>query len=273
MTDRREQRSSRTPEIETSLPPEEITARLQRVDVAILDVDECLFPGYTQIELGHLIYRDLLRKSAGNPAYLSLFLRFTMRGLLLYLLKHLPGKHEQRNLMLHRHYIRTLRGIPRRLVLEQLPRVWRRLPSTVPTCLGFIGERVPVGIISLGWDIILQGLPDQLQRKGCPLSFRFTCANTTRWEGGRFVDLAPPVRVGPADKLSMFELENRTHGFKCPLVIGHNSDERQLCELARRQGGLSVGLGPRPSDRPFFDIRLATPDWAQLERFLAAHWR
>jgi hypothetical protein len=131
---------------------------------------------------------------------------------------------------------------------------------------------VPLGIISLGLDVILDGLPEHLARTHRPVDFLFRSSNRILWNDGHFAGLAEPVRVGATDKAELFERACASHGVRVPLVIGHNSEERDLCRMADSRGGLSIGMRPAEFDRNAFHVVVTDGEWDTLHRFLLACW-
>jgi len=256
----------------STLPPEAIRARLGRVETAVLDVDECLLPGYSQIVLGHLVHRQVGAEVRRHPARAGAWTRMTLVGAYLYALKRLRASSEERNRRLHRNYGRAFRGIPAERVRQLAPVVWRGLCPGVRDCLQLLSEKVPLGVISLGLDVVLESLPEALGAPGRPLPLAFIRANRVRWRQGRFDGLAEPWLVGPADKAMVLAELQQAGQAGIPLVIGHNRDESLIAGEAIRSGGLAIGLGAAPAEEAHFQVLLPRGDWFGLERFLRQYW-
>lgn len=254
------------------LPAGEIRSRLHRVKTVVLDVDECLLPGYAQIALGHLAHRYLTREVGRNPARVGAWLRMTLVGGCLYLLKKFQPSGEGRNRRLHRNFGHALRGIPASEIRRLAPEVWRDLYPGVQDCLAWLSRRVPVGIISLGLDLALESLPEKLGAPGCPMVLAFTRANRVSWRDGRFDGIEAPWLVGPADKAAVLAELTRVGQAGIPLVVGHNRDESLIAREAFQSGGLAIGIGAGPADEAHFQVLLPKGDWPGLARFLAAYW-
>lgn len=259
------------PGVRSRLDAAEIRRRLAAADVAVLDVDECMMPGYAQIALGHRLLRDTL--GAGGPAGPRVVRvgRLIALGVCLYGLKLLPGDPVRKNLRLHSLYGRALRGIDRAAFHRVMPDVWRSVYPEVRPCLRRLAGRRPIGVISLGLDCLLDGLTAALAEGGDPIPFLFLEGNRTVWRNDRFAGLAAPVRHGPLDKAAAFETAAGRQGWRAPLVVGHNADEMELCALADAAGGLSVGIGARPAHRDRFQVLLPRGAWGLLEEFLRAY--
>ncbi|MBN2431590.1 MAG: hypothetical protein JXQ27_08950 [Acidobacteria bacterium] len=255
-----------------TLDPVEIGRRLAAADVAVLDVDGCMYPGYTQITLGHRLLNGFLRRELRHPPS-SLFLwRLAAKGGYLYWIRFWIRKPERRNYLLQKHYALAFDGITRTDIRAILPRVWKKLDTHVHPCLAFLADRLPLGIISLGLDVILDGLPEHLRRHHQAVRFLFCCSNRIIWNDGHFAGLVPPIRVGAADKADLFHTAAERHRVGIPLVIGHNSEERELCRLAAQRGGLSIGMNPAAGDRDAFDVVIEDGSWKTLHSFLRENW-
>jgi len=256
----------------TKLDQSEIRRRLAKVDVVVFDVDGCLYPGYTQIELGHLIFSNLIRRGWRKRSTISLMIRMSFMGAVMHLIKRCPLEPERRNLILQRNYTRAFRGVSKEELTSLVPEVWKKLSPNVESCIDFLSQHVPLGIISLGLDVILDGLSSKLAENKRSIPFLFCYSNKTIWENGRFNGLEEPVRVGTKDKESLFIEASRRYNIDTPLVIGHNAEERGLCRLADQRGGLSIGLGAEGRDQGNFHVCFQKADWSSLESFLRTHW-
>ena len=250
----------------------EILTRLQSVDGVILDVDECLLPGFSQIVLGHQLFRHLLRDVRRRPGRAPMLLRMASLGVLLYIIKALPLAPERRNRWLHLNFNRALRGMEEADLAAVMPRIWARLYPRVPECLAFLAGRSRVAIVSLGLDALLRYLPSAVPLDGGPFPFLFIESNVTVWRDGRLAGLREPIHTGPAAKAALYREAAARHALATPLVIGHNRDETELCRLAEAQGGLAVGIGPSDHTRDHFQVVLAEGDWPALAGFLESFW-
>lgn len=260
------------PGVWTRLSPAEIRSRLARVDVAVMDVDECLVPGYTQIELGTRLFRRMLGDLPRRPARIGQVIRLAGLGLFLYAIKISPLQHEHRNALLQKYFSRALAGVSREEIESLIPSVWRSIYPSASGCLRSLARRLPLGVISLGWDVIVAELPAAIADGDRSFRFLFTKANITVWQAGRFQGLQPPILAGAADKEGLFTDFCRSQGLGTPLVLGHNSDERLLCRLADERRGLSVGLGAKGTDQSYFHILLQGGGWQTLEHFFLQFW-
>jgi hypothetical protein len=260
------------PGIETDLSREQIGRRLAATDIAVLDVDGCMYPGYTQITLGHRLLNGFIRRELRHPPSSLFLLRLVAKGFHLYWIKYLVKNPDRRNFLLQKNYALAFHGIARADIQAILPKVWNRLDANVHPCLDFMKQKMPLGIISLGLDVILDGLPEYLAQAHRPVEFLFRSSNRILWNDGHFAGLEAPVRVGAADKAELFERACARHGVHVPLVIGHNSEERHLCRMADERGGLSIGMKPADFDRDAFHVVVKDGAWDTLRRFLVSCW-
>ena len=260
------------PGVRARISPGEIHARIRGIDGVILDVDECLLPGFSQIVLGHQLFRHLLRDVRRRPGRAPMLLRMAALGVLLYVIKALPLTPERRNRWLHLNFNRALRGVEEADLAAVMPRIWARLYPRVPECLAFLAGRSRVAIVSLGLDALLRYLPSAVPLDGGPFPFLFIESNVTVWRDGRLAGLQEPIHTGPADKAVLYREAAARHALATPLVIGHNRDETELCRLAEAQGGLAVGIGPSDHARDHFHVVLAEGDWPALAGFLRSFW-
>lgn len=258
------------PDVRSRLPAADIRRRLAAADVVVLDADECMMPGFAQIELGHRLARDACRPAGGAPRRPGRMLRLAARGAYLYGVKLLPDDPARKNRRLQVHYGRALLGIDRAAFDRVLPGVWKSLYPGVAPCLRRLARSRPLGVITLGLDCLIDGLPAALADGGTTVPFLFLVGNRTVWRDGRFAGLAEPIRHGPQDKENAFKEQAARHHVGVPLVVGHNNDETRLCALADAAGGLSIGIGARPADRDHFHVVLPKGAWDRLAEFLDA---
>jgi hypothetical protein len=255
----------------------ELRARLLGVDFAAVDIDECVYPGYSQADLGHLLFfaiaarpicpsdRLLLPQLLSGGAYIQrvgLVARFGLR----------PS-----NRALMRRYERSMRGIPEAYFLEEARRIPPRSREGAAETLRLLGRFVPVGLISLGVNVLTEEFARQLGREGGSGGgaggVRFADSNRIRFAPDaagrrRFAGYEEPLLVGAGDKLRILERRLEELGASRPLVIGNGEDESAMSELARRAGGLSVGV--KPTGRAgIFDLVVDGESWIPLLELLS----
>ncbi|MBP7867816.1 MAG: hypothetical protein KA419_17945 [Acidobacteria bacterium] len=248
---------------------EEIRVRFELADVAVLDVDECLVAGFTQVNLARETARLLACTALLHPGRLGPLFRLVRAGVLLSWLRGAPIPAPMKNARMQELFTDACRGVPRTVMERALGSAWRGLRPGAALCVRYLAERVPTGIVSLGLDIVLDRFPGVVRKEtGKEVLLHFAAANRVLWERDRFAGLARPIRSGAPDKLSLFEGAVSGMHVAAPLVIGHGADEERLCELADSMGGLSVGMAPAEADRRLFHVVVPDGGWDTLLRFM-----
>jgi phosphoserine phosphatase len=225
-------------------------------DLVVIDLDKCLFPGYSQTFLGAAIFwRVLMRPLAtGDRRYLAPLL-----GGALYVL----GSKLRRpsNLQLIDAYERAMKGIPEQYFLEaasSLPAFSRR---GAREAIQMLSRRAAVGLISLGIDVVAREFVRQLPGLSfyrCN-SLHFHPDHPRRllgYRGDAMCDAQAKLRA-----LRDVCAETRA---SCPLVIGHDADDVAMATSAQELGGWSLGIRPPRALRRHFDAWTTGADWTPL---------
>lgn len=257
------------PGIESRLDRVELARRLRRVDLAAVDIDECLFPGFSQTHLGYLIFYYILTRprSPADLKFVPQLLRggaYIRRVGLLHRLGRTPT-----NIELMTRYERSMMGIPEVYFVNGARTIPARSYPGVRRLLERIGRRVPTGLISFGIHLIAEEYMAQLNAGPAPC-VAFAEANRIRFaragEGGPrvFTGYEPPLMTSPADKLALLERRLERAGASCPLVVGNGRDEAAMADRARVLGGLSIGFQPAAEVAEHFDVVVRGPDWVPM---------
>jgi phosphoserine phosphatase len=237
--------------------PTRLTELARRTDLVVVDLDKCLFPGYSQTALGTtILWRILVRPlCAGDRKYLVRLLSGAL---------YVAGTKLRRpsNRELIDAYERAMKGIPEQYFLDGaslLPRFSRRGAREVVRALS---RRAAVGLVSLGIDVVAREFMKQLPG----LSFyrcnrlRFHVSHPRRplvgYDEERMWDGAAKMRV-----LRALCAESRV---RCPLVIGHDVDDIAMAASARELGGWCLGIRPPRALRRHFDAWTTGADWTPL---------
>lgn len=250
-----------------------LAARLQSVDLVAVDIDECIFPGYSQSWLGYLIMQQLLTRPErlDDLRHVPQLIAGGVYIQKVDLLRRLERQPTNRALMAR--YVQSMRGIPEGYFLRGAERIPGRTYAGAAACLALLGRRAPLGLISLGVHVVAGAYRRWLDRRAGATVVAFIEANQIVFEAGgdgraRFSGYAPPLRVGPADKLRALEHRLDEHGARCPLVLGNSVDEASMAALARARGGLSVGYRPTRAAAAAFDLQIHARDWRPLNALL-----
>jgi phosphoserine phosphatase len=237
--------------------PSRMAALARATDLAVVDLDKCLFPGYTQTFLGAaVVWQVLLRpECVSDRKHLAPLVSGA-----LYVL----GSKVRRppNQALIEAYEQAMRGIPQRYFIEgalALPAFSRRGARQVVRALSYSAT---VGLVSLGIDVVAREFMIQIPG----LSF-YRC-NTLRFNADDprrpLIGYEKPVMCdGAAKRRVMEELCAETRA-RCPLVIGHDADDIAMATSARELGGWSLGIRPRRALRSYFDAWTTGADWTPL---------
>jgi hypothetical protein len=246
----------------------DLQQRLEAVDLVAVDIDECMFPGFSQNVLGHLIFNQIVTRplSGADLRYVPQLVRgwaYVRKALLLRRLGRSPS-----NVELMRRYEKSMMGIPE----EYFRRGARLIPDRsypgVLQTLCLLGQRAPVGLISFGIHLIAEEYLAQLTTTGDPC-VSFVDANRVRFagrDGARpgFAGYDEPLMTRPADKLRVLEQRLSQYGAAVPLIIGNGKDEVQMASLAKERGGLSIGFRPGPDIQQHFDLVVSSDSWMPL---------
>ena len=250
----------------------QVRRRLRNLDLTAVDIDECLFPGFSQSVLGYLIFFRLMTRPR-RLTDLRLVPQLLSGGVyirkkdLLRRMGHTPTNQE---LMLR--YEQSMRMIPEcyfRRGAEAIP--GRSFNGALET-LRLLGQRTTLGLISFGIDVISEEYQRQINRGGNDC-VRFLVSNRIlfrRRPCGVYVfeGYRQPLLTEPGDKLRALQQRLADLKLERPLVIGNGRDEAEMAALARERGGLSIGFRPRPADQRAFDLLVDARDWRPLLRLV-----
>jgi hypothetical protein len=259
--------------ISSRYPGDELLARLLEVDLVASDIDECLFPGFSQSYLGHQIFFDIVTRpeTVTDVRFVPQLVHggaFIRKVSLLRRVGRPPG-----NAALMRRYEHSMWLIPRAYFLKGAQRIPGRSFPGVAETLALLGRRVPVGLISFGIQLIADEYMRQLNDAGPRPFVVFAEANPVTFVPGSdgrlaFAGYDPSPRTEPRHKREILEQRLLAHRASRPLVIGNGRDECEMAALAARRGGLSFGFQPEPQDARCFDVVIRTRDWVPLADLL-----
>ena len=244
---------------------DELLARMRKAEVAVFDVDECLSDGFTQERLARRMAFRLLAETAWRPAGLVSFLRLARAGRRLRRLDRQDLPRPEKNALRQAMFLEACQGIPQRVFRLSLGAAWRGLRPDAAAALVEVAAAMPTGVASLGFDIVLRQLPDEIRRlTGKAWEPAFLEANVSLWRGGRFAGAEAPVRTTAEHKAELYRRGAGPDLGRALLAVGHGADEAGLCRLARETGGLSVAVGAQAEEEGFFDALLPPGGWPLL---------
>jgi len=256
----------------TALPQAEVARRLRAVDLVAADIDECVFPGFTQTFLGHLTFFHILGEPQ-RPADLGLLRQLARGGLYIRKVSLLHRLHRTpSNEALMERYERSMMGIPRAYFDRGAAAIPDLSHPDALACLALLSRRAVVGTVSFGIHLISGAYADALARLN-PRGEFFAEANEIRFEPGRdgrpcFSGYRRPLRTDPEEKGHILRRRLKRHGAATPLVFGNGRDEAAMAAEARRRGGLSVGINVVPAEQDLFDVLVHGRGWGPLLELL-----
>jgi len=242
--------------------------RVAAADLVISDLDECMYPFITQAEAGVIFVRRIIRglddehhrKIFPNLAYHTLVLL----GRKFY--QEVTG--DVQNSRLIRSFEKFARGVPVSYFADAAEEFKDKYYEGMPEALGAFSSRgTPVGVISLGIDVVIRPLLERVESaKGVKFSF-FDCTRVVADAWGRFEQFMPgKTYTTNDDKRLLVRARCEEYGAKRLLVIGHDRDDLKMLEEAQRLGGVTVGFNPVPETYPLLDAAVFAPDWQPLAR-------
>jgi len=237
-----------------------IRKMVRRCDLCVVDLDQCIYPRFTQTTLGrYLLWKSLRPRYWKYFSHLLIGAGYISRTRAAELLGRRAANHE---LMLA--FSRVIRGIPLDLV-EDLA---ARLPATGPQAwreaLGMISIHMKVYLLTFSIEPVARAYGMARDGTGRPIfaGWRGTDLNTA----GRMVTgvAFPRYSLSAPAKLEALEDIMRDGGFENPLIIGHGPDEALLAVRSRELGGGSIGF-IRPGDSVAdFELRLPGDAWRYI---------
>jgi hypothetical protein len=256
------------PNLRSRFSLNELRERLLRSDIVAVDLDECIYPGFSQTDLGYLIFYAISTKplASSDRGFLPQMLSGGAYIRKVALLRRLGRAPSNRELM--QRYEQSMYGIPEAYFITQARKIPARSHTDAIETLRILGRRAPLGLISLGIDVIANEYVRQVNGDGHP-SIRFADSNrivfASDGKGRRaFERYQSPLLLGREDKVRLLEARMAELGASCPLVIGNGEDEAAMASLARHRGGLSIGIKPSSSDAGDFDIWVTNRSWQPL---------
>jgi hypothetical protein len=263
------------PGIESRFGRAELQQRLAAVDLVATDIDECLFPGFSQAVLGQMIlYRLLTRPhTLGDLRLVPQLVSggAYVRGVRL---RRRLGWSIPENTRLMRRYEQSMAGIPEAYFRAGARTIPDRSFAGARRSLALLGRRAAVGLISFGIHLIAEEYMRQLNAAAEQPYVLFAEANPIAFDPGpdgrpAFTGYRCTPRTQPRHKREALEQRMAEHGARYPLILGHGPDEIEMVALARKRGGLSIAFRPIPIADPHFDVVVRAPDWRPLARLLA----
>jgi len=258
----------------TQRPVAELRAAFARTGLFALDLDECVFPGFSQAALGTRVLRHVLREPAraGDRRFLpkllfgGLYFAFTEAR------RFLGAPTPARRLFAW--YDRVMRGIPEpyfRAAAQRLPR--RSYPLAAET-IELLAGHAPTGLVTLGLDVVAQAYLEQLRSAERP-SLTFFDSNVMLFRPDARGESCcagydhERLMADGAAKRRALERRLATHGAAVASVVGHGDADVPMARLARETGGLAIGFCPPQRLWDAFDAVVADRSWELMYALVA----
>lgn len=242
-----------------NLPKEKVLERLRDVDIVCTDLDECLFPFFTQVLVaGEILIESFFKRNKwkyipqllGGALFILFLLAISLGNIRIF-----------SNHFLMKRFSRAMRGIPLALIKKHSRYIHTFFYTESLHFLQLCAEKqIPISILSLSIQPILEELKDNIGFISDVIG-NTICADPT---GSLFADYQKPLMQNGQDKLQAFFESTKNTAFHCPLIIGHSEDEIPLVQYCRSVGGLSIGINPKKHLRGEFDIVLQSVNWTPL---------
>ena len=235
-----------------------------RCDVCLVDLDQCIYPIFTQTALGALLLlRGLAPRRWRHLPRLLSGAAYILRTRAAQILGDRPTNYELMNA-----FCRVVRGFPYAWVDECAaalpglgPRGWR-------SALERISERMPVFLLTFAIKPIASAYGRTANSRGGRIFAGSMGTPLISFRGVIEGCSCTLCSLSPAAKLKEMERICAKEGFRRPLVIGHGKDESALCARAREMGGGSIAIVRPRQPHDFFDLPLRRNAWKTIARAL-----
>jgi len=239
------------PHIYSRWEPEELSERLRRVDLVLIDLDDCLYPGTTNLTLLTNLFFVLLR----NREY-KVFFRLITRLPVLLAMKCrqlLDAGIDNPGLSLF--FCRMIANTPFSYLQAAACSIPPNSFSGARETLSILSRRARTGLVSLGLDVVLEEYKKQFREEESLIDF---------YDGTR------AELLNSLDKGSTARQRIKEFSAKMPLVLGHNEDDLGMMMAAKEVEGLILGFNPSKEVMRCCDVMVRAKDWQPLAKYLRA---
>jgi phosphoserine phosphatase len=253
----------------TRAPLEELYPRIASADIFISDFDECMFPSITQATASWSVLRRIFSdlRADGHP---ELALNMSANAIsLLGQYFYMKLTKDVQNSRLIKQFERFAAGAPVEYYYDAADELADICYTGVTDAFRVFASRgVPVGVISLGLDIVIRRLLDGIEaREGLKFNF-YDCTQVRVDARGRFAGYVPgKTYTCSEDKRHLVRARCEEYCAKRPLVVGHDRDDTMMFDETRRLGGACVGFNPVTENYGLLDAVVFAEDWRPLAEF------
>lgn len=246
----------------------EVLSRIAAADIVISDLDECMYPYITQAEAAAIFVRRIVQ-TPFEDGHLELIPNLLPNmAALLWRKFYQEVTGDIQNSRLIRAFERFARGVPLEYFTDAAEEFKGNYFRGAPEAFRVFSRRgVPVGVISLGLDVVIRRLLEHIESAdGVKFSF-FDCTHVVGDARGRFERYLPEkTYTRNDDKQHLIRARCEEYGAKRCLVIGHDRDDLKMLGEARRLGGVTAGFRPVREVYPLLDAAVFAEDWRPVAR-------
>jgi hypothetical protein len=237
------------PHIYSRWEAEKLRRRLREVDLVLIDLDDCMYPGTTNLTLLRnlfvlLLYRRKYKVLFRLIGYLPIL--FLLKCLQLFGLG-------VDNCKLILFFCQMVKSIPFFYLQTAAQPIPCHSFAGTKESLAVLSKKSKIGLISLGLDIVLEEYKKQF-RDGKPLIDFY---NGTQIKPLKLIDKSEKTR----ERIKEFNAQT-------PLIIGHNKDDLGAMKVGKEKGGLILGFNPSRKVIGQCDIIVKAKDWQPLVGYL-----
>ncbi len=238
---------------------------IERCDICVVDLDQCIYPRFTQTTLGAFLLARALLPSRWRflPRLLraaAYIVNTRARGLLF------GEKPSNRDLMTA--FLEAIRGWPRELLERYSLRIPRTGPQRWREALCLLAARMPVYLFTFAIEPIAVAFGRSFDLRGNRIFRGWRSTPLPRAPGRGELISYPRDSFSGRTKLRWLEELTASGGYQRPLIIGHGPDEALMARRARERGGTSIGRQGSESLTDF-DFVLRGYPWRFISRVLS----
>jgi hypothetical protein len=258
-----------SPHIFSRYSEDELLKRLKRIDLCILDLDECITSAFTPVEL----IKEMLKLISFNPLTSRdrwLLLTFAPRSLWLYITVMIL----RRKIFRMRfspdssvsNYTKLVKDIPKDYFYQGSRELLRFVHPGFRDAVKSLSSFCKVGIITSGLEPVVTEYIKNFNSSVDKECISFYNSNHIVWtekEGVlvfRDIDRTKLIKGGTSKTLLT---KDRIREFNSHflLAIGHDEDDVGIAEIAKQNQGLSIGFNPKDNVADAFDVIIKADNW------------
>jgi len=247
---------------------EELKDFLKELDLVMVDLDECIFPGITKVTLYKNICLLLIRRRHLKDYILlvRLLTGAVMIALINLVQKLCPGMTNRRLIL---YFAKVIKSVPVPYLQEAVRSIPSKSYAGARQTLEILSKKAKVGIISQGLDIVLDEYARQFtDTQGSIIDF---------WDGNTLSSLCNSRKSRVTDNIFIFKPDDKEatarkriaqFGSRKIMVIGHNTDDLGMMAIAKKHKGIIVGFNPTKNVRELCDIVIRGKNWIDFRQIV-----